>query len=235
MKVSALVAVLGNFENAVVAAAGVETRSDFKELRDLFLGYEDKNVAQFVDTLIKLRDVHGRRATSRSIAVLREALIKLETCLRSADGKKAADDVAKLAKLLEGCGQVSVHEFVTEAHEWLVEASRPKVKLRSNTKSARSARKKPAVSVETLPPADYVSLLKRTVKDNAQFDQTIERLQADSKIRTPDMRDIARQFLGYELAKSKGRKDALEEIMAKQRIEARGNARGSVLDRLKPW
>ena len=236
MKVSSLLAVFSNFEAAVAAATGVGTPSGFKELRQLFLGYEDQDVAPVVKRLLKQRDIHERRTNSPSIARLREALTKLETCLRSADGKKAADDVAKLAELLEGCGQVSVDEFVSEAREWLAEASRPKAKLEASPKPARPTRKKSTVlSVETLPPAEYATLLKRTAKDNTQFDQTVERLRADRRIKKADMRDIARLFLGYELAKKKGREDALAEIVAKQAVEARQEARGSVLDRLKPW
>jgi hypothetical protein len=68
-----------------------------------------------------------------------------------------------------------------------------------------------------------------------QFDQTVERLRSDRGIKKADMREIARLFLGYELAKKKGREDALAEIAAKQAVEARQDARSSVLDRLKPW
>ena len=234
MKVSSLLAVLSNFEAAVAAAAGMGTPSGFKELRQLFLGHEDKDVAPLVKTLLKHRDIHGRKANSLPIARLREALTKLETCLRSAEGKRAADDVAKLAELLEGCGQASAEGFVSEARGWLVEASQPKTKIKAAPKPARPARKKPA-AVETLPPTEYATLLERTAKDSTQFDQTVERLRADRGIKTADMREIARLFLGYELAKKKGRGDALAEIVAKQAVEARQEARGSVLDRLKPW
>jgi len=236
MKVSSLIAVLSNFEAAVAAAAGVGALSGFKELRQLFLGHEDKNVAPFVKMLLKQRDIHGRRTNSLPIARLREALTKLGACLRSAEGEKAADDIAKLAELLDGCGQVSVEEFVSEAREWLVEASQPKAKLEAAVKPARPARQKPvALSAGTLPPTDYATLLQRTATDNTQFDQTVERLRADRRIKKADMREIARLFLGYELAKKKGREDALAEIVRKQAVEARQEARGSVLDRLKPW
>ncbi|HMA70755.1 MAG TPA: hypothetical protein VKP67_04600 [Xanthobacteraceae bacterium] len=236
MKISSLIAVLCNFEAAVAAVSSVGTPSGFKELRQLFLGHEDKNVAPFVNTLLKQRDIHGHRTNSLPIARLRDVLAKLETCLRSAEGNKAADDVARLAELLKGCGQASVNEFVSEARDWLVEATRPTAKLQAAAKRARPARKKPAaLSVETLPPADYATLLERTAKDNTQFDQIVERLRADRRIKKADMREIARLFLGYELAKKKGREDALAEIAAKQAVEARQEARGSVLDRLKSW
>jgi len=77
MKVSSLIAVLSNFEAAAAAAAGVGAPSGFKELRQLFLGHEDKNVAPFVKMLLKQRDIHGRSTNSLPIARLREALTKL--------------------------------------------------------------------------------------------------------------------------------------------------------------
>ncbi len=104
----------------------------------------------------------------------------------------------------------------------------------SANKPARPAWKEPA-QIETLPPTEYATLLERAAKNNAQFDQIVERLGADRKLKTADMREIARLLLGYELAKKKGREAALAEIVAKQAIEARQEARGSVLDRLKPW
>ena len=63
----------------------------------------------------------------------------------------------------------------------------------------------------------------------------MERLRGDKNIKKADMREVARSFLGYELAKKKGREDALTEMVERQRLEARQQARGSVLDRLKPW
>jgi hypothetical protein len=234
MKVSSLLAVLSNFEAAVAVAAGTGTPNSFKEFRQLFLGHDEENVAPLIKTLVKQQEIHGRSTNSAPIAHLREALTKLEACLRSADGKKAADDVATLADLLKGCGQESIVEFVNEAREWLAEARRPKAKIR--TEPAGRARKKPAAPpVETLQPADYAILLNKTVKDNTQFDQAIERLRGDRGIKKAEMRDIARLFLGYELAKKKGRGDALAEIIDKQAVAARQDARASVLDRLKPW
>jgi hypothetical protein len=234
MKVSSLLALLSNFEAAVAAATGTGAPNGFKEFRQLFLGHDEQNVAALVKTLLKQRDIHGRSRNSPPIAHFRETLIKLETFLRSADGKKAADDVAKLAELLEGCGQASIGEFVNEAREWIAEAGRPKLSVKTGA-AGRGRKKLAAPLIKTITPDDYVTLLNQTAKDNARFDQTIEQLRGDRMIKKAEMRDIARLFLGYELAKKKGRGDALAEIIDKQAVAARQDARASVLDRLKPW
>jgi hypothetical protein len=234
MKISSLLAVLRNFESAVAVVAGSGATNGLSAFRQLFVGHDQKNVAPFIDALIGQRDIHGRNPVSLPISNLCEALRKLEACLRSADAKKAADDVAKLVELLEGCGQPSVDDLVRDAREWLTRACQPKSKPKL-APTSRTKKKPAAPVVEALPPTDYAALLKRTAKDNVQFDQVVERLRADRKIKKPDMREIARLFLGYELAKKKGREDALTEITEQQAVEARQDARGSVLDRLKPW
>jgi hypothetical protein len=230
MNVSSLNDLLRNFDSAITAAAG---SASFSTLRQLFFGYDGERVISFVNKLIKQRDIHGRGTNTPPVANLREVLSKLEACLRSApEAKKAADDVAKLIEFLEGCGHASVDALVHGARGWLVESNRPKPK----TSPVSRTRKKPVpAALETLPLADYAALLKQTVKDNTQFDQVIERLRADRKIKTPDMRDLARLFLGYELAKKKGREAALKEIIERQAVEARQAARGYLLDRLKSW
>jgi hypothetical protein len=119
---------------------------------------------------------------------------------------------------------------VSDARGWLAEASRPK------PKPGKPPRKKPfAPAAPALRPDEYASLLKDASKDNAQFDRVVEQLGGDKTIKKAEMRQVALLFLGYELAKKKGREDALTAIKERQRIEARQEARGSVLDRLKPW
>jgi hypothetical protein len=234
MKVSSLVAVLSNFESAVEVAAGSQATDDFSALRQLFVGHDEKSVGTLIDALIKQRDIHGRRPNTPPVSTLRDALAKLEACLRSAEAKKAADDVAKLVELLQWCGQGSVDHFVSDAREWLAQVAQPK--SRPKRASVGRSRKKPSAAVvESLSPATYFDLLKRTARDNAQFDQVVERLRADRKIKKPDMREIARLFLGYELAKKKGREEALTDIIEQQTVGARQDARSALIDRLKPW
>ena len=68
-----------------------------------------------------------------------------------------------------------------------------------------------------------------------RFDALVTRLGADRGIKKDDMREVARLYLGFEINKKKGRADLLAAIVDKQAVEARQDARGSLLDRLKPW
>jgi hypothetical protein len=132
--------------------------------------------------------------------------------------------------LLGGCGQASISEFVSEARGWLAETGKPKPKPATPPQNKSIAPSVPALST-----GEYALLLKEAAQDNTKFDQLIERLRADRKIKKADMREIAQLFTGYELAKKKGRDDALAAIVERQRVDARQDARGSLLDRLKPW
>jgi hypothetical protein len=139
----------------------------------------------------------------------------------------------KVVKGGSGWGQASVDSFVSEARVWLAEATQPKPK----SKSARAPRKpSTAPTVEALSPNEYASRLKQAARDNRQFDdELIERLRDDKRVKKADMREIAQLFLGYEIAKKKGREDALAAIVERQQVDARQDARGSLLDRLKSW
>lgn len=225
MKVKSLLALLNNFESAVVLIAGSGARGVFAEFPDLFYDHEDESLATFVNKLIKQRDIHGRGTNTRPIANLREALSKLVQLLRSAEAQKAANEVEKLVELLEWCGHASIGAFVSDARGWL----EPKTK-RSQKPLA------PKVAAPRLSPNDYAVLLKQMATKSGEFDQVIERLRSDRKnIKTPEMRDIARLFLDRELPKKAGREAALTAIIERQRVDARQDARASLIDRLKAW
>src|SRR3979490_2801547 len=102
MKVNSLIAVISNFEKVVATVGGSERSSDLKDLKGLFVGHEEANVASFINRLIKHRAVQKQDNSSPPIGRLEILLSGLETLLRSADGKKAAEDLSKLVKLLEG-------------------------------------------------------------------------------------------------------------------------------------
>jgi hypothetical protein len=152
----------------------------------------------------------------------------LEGLLRVVSAK-GADDVGKLAELFNGCSHASLSAFVDDAIVGLSEAAQPKPK-----NSRRSAKPKVGAA-PSMPLSDYAAALSAAEADSAGFDMLVSRLRIDRTIKKPEMREIARLYLGYELAKKKGREDALDEIVERQKISARQSARGSLIDRLKPW
>jgi F0F1-type ATP synthase delta subunit len=82
---------------------------------------------------------------------------------------------------------------------------------------------------------NYATALGQTSEDNSTFDRIISEMRANKKVRAQEMREIAKVYLGYEIAKTKGRADALKAIVERQALTARQDARGRTLDRLKSW
>ena len=230
MQVSSLLVVLSKYEGIVSLTSGSNEAAALRDIRQLFTGNEAESAIPFLNKLIKQRDQRGRGTNAPQVANLREWLTKLEELLRAAESKKAADDVAKLAALLEGCSQASVAELVNEARGWLASPAKPKSKSGSTT-----GRKSPGPAIESISPAQYAAELKGASCDNVRFDALVTRLGADRGIKKDDMREVARLYLGFEINKKKGRANSLAAIVDKQAVEARQDARGSLLDRLKPW
>lgn len=83
--------------------------------------------------------------------------------------------------------------------------------------------------------SNYVNGLKGARKDNQAFDRIVAGLKDDKSIKVSHMRDVAQGFLGYSLAASKGRAQALQAIATMQALNQRQDARGSLIDRLHEW
>jgi hypothetical protein len=74
---------------------------------------------------------------------------------------------------------------------------------------------------------NYAAQLKAAELNNEQFDQIIGRIQADRSITAEDMREVFREYRGYEPKRSKGRAALLQDIVNWQMVRARNTARGN--------
>jgi hypothetical protein len=231
MQVGSLIALLQDFE-ALVETLGSSSRADdVREFRRLLDGQEGTTVARLVEKLDKGRAVSQIGPVSTSARDLQSAFAKLQILFVSANAKKAADDVAALTGILDGCDRPNVRQFVEEAKGWLANASQKKSKSTKESKKVTG----PSEDTRTELVRNYADALSQTSEDNSAFDQTISKIQANKKVRAQEMREIARLYLGYEIAKTKGRADALKAIVERQALSARQDARGRTLDRLKSW
>ena len=231
MKVGSLTALLRDFEALVEAAGGSKALQHIRELQGLFAGHENSTVAQFASRLSRGKESYQSAGTSQPIQRLQHVLTKLQALLISANGRQAASDIQALIGLLDGCDHASIDEFAEQAKGWAVLPSKRKPSL-------PKADGRKASSGEDLRhdlARGYADELRRASNDNSAFDQTVERLRRDKKVRTQEMREIAKTYLGYDIAKKKGRDDALAEIINRQALDARQEARGRSLDRLKSW
>jgi len=231
MQVSSLIALLQDFE-ALVQTIGCSSRADdVREFRRLLDGQEGTTVGQLAGKLAKGRPVSQIEAVSTPVRDLQSTFAKLQTLLLSANAKKAADDVAALTGILDGCDRPDVRQFVEEARGWLANASQKKPKSTKESKKVTG----PSEDTRTELVRNYADTLSQTSGDNSAFDQAISEIQANKKVRAQEMREIAKLYLGYEIAKTKGRTDVLKAIVERQALSARQDARGRTLDRLKSW
>ena len=82
----------------------------------------------------------------------------------------------------------------------------------------------------------YATSLKALAGNNEEFDALIQTLAADKTVKTADMRAIAKEVLGYEIKKSKGRAAALKVIVDDQALNARQTARMANIEaHMKSW
>ena len=147
--------------------------------------------------------------------------------LTSANAKEAAQDVQRLIDLMNDSDSVNVKAFIEAAKSGISAAgniSKPSVKVPS-----------PTDAIRTELVQYYVELLKSASEDDNAFDHAVAELAAKTKVRTVEMHEIAKVYLGYEIGKSKGRKGALQDIIDRQALDARQKAKASVQEGSKSW
>jgi hypothetical protein len=230
MRVSSILAVLRDFEALIEAVGGSKGLQDIRDFRALFVGHDALTVSQLTTKLMKGKSAQPGAATSQPIQQLQDLLSKLQQLMASAESAKSAEDISKLILVLGGGTQGSIMDFVAEAQGW----------LKAPTKKATRASKAHDKNGESELAGEqlvhyYADTLKRVSRSNSEFDLLVAKLRADKKVKKNDMREIARTFLGHEIAKKKGREDALADIVDRQALEARQEGRGRNVERQKSW
>jgi hypothetical protein len=96
----------------------------------------------------------------------------------------------------------------------------------------------PPQKAQPLPPqADHklanelAEELRRTVVDKGSFNEVVKRLRVAKSVNTPTLTIIANRFLGNNRLYT-GRKDAIDDIIKRQKSDAREHARSQALSRL---
>ena len=197
---------LQNFEDAV-RLSGSNGSNELREFQALLAGQKDSPVTKLIAVLEKhLASQSG--ATSEPVERLKCLLKSLSGILLSAGAKAPANEISGVEGTLTGDFQ-SVSQLV----EHVLHQSEP----------AASQIGGGAVRHDLV--QSYLDALRNSQSDNAEFDRHIVTLKADKRIRTEEMRELAKQFLGFEIAKKKGREAALKEITNHQAVNARQVAR----------
>ena len=206
MKISALKLVLQNFDDAL-RSLGPKGPVELQEFQSLLAGQKDGPVTKLA-TELKRKLLSQCGVMSEPVERLRTQLELLGNVLYSAGAKSPANEIRKVSDAL--CGDF---RSVAELVEYVLR------------QSAVSPSKRAAVAVSHELVQSYLEALRGSQADNAEFDRNISLLRADNRIRKEEMREIAKQYLGFEIAKKKGREPALKEIINFQALNARQNAR----------
>jgi uncharacterized membrane protein YgaE (UPF0421/DUF939 family) len=206
MKISALKLVLQNFEDAL-RLSGSKGADELHEFQSLLTSQKDGPVTQLIAALRK-HLASQDSASSEPIVRLQRQLHSLSGVLASAGAKASANEISKVADALAG-------QFATV---------RDLVDYVQNQNEAPLAQNLASALRQDLVQS-YLQTLLKSKSDNTEFDQNISLLREDKRIRTEEMREIAKLFLGFEIAKKKGRGPALQEIINHQALDARQMAR----------
>jgi len=96
----------------------------------------------------------------------------------------------------------------------------------------------PPQKAKPLPPepdhklaSELAEELRRTAADKRSFNEVVKRLRAAKIVNTPTLATIANRFLGNS-RQYEGRKDAIDDIIKRQKSDAREHARSQALSRL---
>ncbi len=207
MKTHDLAAMLTSFAS-LTDGNRAQQLSDFA---DLLKSGKSETIAQRVK---KMGKANGHPA------LLKQSLNAVKTGLEAIGAKKQAAGLDTLLTVFRGKDDLRFDEFVKE-----ISAQPP-----SKTGSRSRAGKQPPEPDIRLA-RELADELARTVLDPASFNQVLMRLNRNKDVNSPTLAVVANRFLGNSKS-YKGRKPAINDIVMRQKAEAREHARGNVLNRI---
>ena len=199
MQVGSLIALLQGFESLVETIGGSSQLADIREFRRLLVGQEGTTVAQLAGKLAKGRAVSQSRPISTPLRGLQNLFAKLQTLLVSANGKKAADDIAGLIRVLDGCDQANLHQFIEEAKDWLANPSKGKPRSSKESKNGTGS----GEDIRTELVRNYASALSQTSEDNSAFDRIVSEIRVNKKVRAQRCARLPRCISDMKLQRRK--------------------------------
>jgi hypothetical protein len=211
MQIASLLKLLNDFADLTESLGAASTAQAVKDLRKLFSGREDSTIAKYLGELSK-RKPSGHSIESETIRDVRALLSRLQELFLNAECKSAAKDVALLAILLEGCDHSTIAEFVADTSSW---GTKPRVRINDRSTDLRSD------IVST-----YIDKLRSSEDQNELFDQVMRGMLTDKRARLAEVRAIASEYLGFQVAKKKNKADMFKAIADHQAFNARQMARG---------
>jgi hypothetical protein len=207
MKPQAISAILTTFAKLAEAARGDELR----RFAGIFSGSKEKTIATHVK---KLQSASGYPAT------LKTSLEIIQAGFAAAGATKQVTAFGVLLNAFAGRANISVDTFITEI------TTAPPQKSQIKRGSPRS-RQEPDYQLGS----ELADELRRTMLDTGSFNAVVARLRDGKNVNTPTLAIIANRFLGKSKAYT-DRKSPIEDIVRRQKADAREHARGQALSRL---
>ncbi len=149
-------------------------------------------------------------------AALKENLEVIREGFQAAGATKQATAIDAILDIFVGRGDASVEAFIAEI-----------------TVPRQPVRRTPAppLAADSRLARELAEQLSRTVLDADSFSEVLKQLRAPKLVNTPTLAIVANRFLGNSKTYS-GRKNAIDDIIRRQKSDAREHARGKALNRV---
>ncbi len=201
------------FAGALKAFSELATAPQAAELRAAASFFEAGKVETLAARVKKLQPAYG------APALLKDALQAILSGFKFSGATKQATAMTPVIQFLSvGADLLTIDEFISR-----ITAPPPLPVSRKKTKP-------PEVADQVLAEA-LADDLKQSILDKLEFGEVVKRLKIAKQVNTPTLALTARLFLGNE-KQYDGRKDAIDDILKRQRADAREHARGQALKRI---
>jgi hypothetical protein len=149
-------------------------------------------------------------------ASLKESLEEIRAGFEASGATKQATAIRSILDTFLGRGDATVDGFIRE-----ITTPRPA--------KMRAAKPPPAPDHQLA--KGLADRLTSTVLDTTSFNEVVHQLRAAKQVNTPTLIAVAHRFLGSNKPYS-GRKAAIDDIVRRQKADAREHARGKALSRV---
>lgn len=203
MKTSELAATL----EAFARLANTERSAELREFAEVFSAGKDETTSARAKKL---------QCPSGHPAQLKASLEAVRSGFLASGATKQATAIGTVLGVFLGPGDATIESFVAQ-----VTAPPPPKKKSSSSKT------EPDYALAR----ELADDLTRTVLEPGLFDEVVERLRAAKTVNTPTLAVVANCFLGNSKPYT-GRKGAIDDIVRRQKADAREHARSRALSRL---
>ncbi len=171
------------------------------------------------------------------VNALKNGLLKLIPLLQSFGAKKLIPELEKLIRLMEAHENLSVDVFIRQARAGLEggtagKAGRRNTQADDNRGHTTGPRKAPAGGeVKSGLIAAYITKLENSSSADEEFQNAMEELSGDKRVRVIELKEIAAGFMGFQATGQK-RADLLDEIKRKRAQDLRTRYKLKLLSEL---